>query len=540
MASELIINASPHEIRVALLEEGTVVEVQIERKKDQSIMGNIYRGRVLKVLPGMQAAFVDIGLGKAAFLYVTDAHSSFREYHEMLSEGLDEDKDFEFATASPFSHTPLQIEDVVCEGQELLVQVSREALGTKGTRITAHITLPGRYLVFMPTVDHVGVSRRIRDEAEQQRLRDIVLTMRPPTMGFIVRTASEGAQEGDLKNDMDLLMQIWQTIQQKNQTAATPSLIHSDLNMVLRAIRDLITTDVKRVVIDSGEGYREITQFIEEFMRRTRCNVELYEGRTPIFDVYGIEAELDRAVKRKVWLKSGGYIVIEMTEALTAIDVNTGKFVGKRNLEDTIVKTNLEAAKEIAYQLRLRNIGGIIILDFIDMEKESNRETVYQALELSLKKDRARSNISKISDLGLVEMTRKRTRESLTELLGEPSERFSAFHRILGGRQSSWRHIPKSLRSFAKMSGEASKNWREDWERESWSRVLRDSFRMSLKSSKSEKSQNPCPNSRSTENSRGLKSPDSWVMDNRNILIMRFFLFFLVNDLVPSAPTLPK
>jgi ribonuclease G len=397
-----------------------VVEVQIERKKDQSIMGNIYRGRVLKVLPGMQAAFVDIGLGKAAFLYVTDAHSSFREYHEMLSEGLDEDKDFEFATASPFSHTPLQIEDVVCEGQELLVQVSREALGTKGTRITAHITLPGRYLVFMPTVDHVGVSRRIRDEAEQQRLRDIVLTMRPPTMGFIVRTASEGAQEGDLKNDMDLLMQIWQTIQQKNQTAATPSLIHSDLNMVLRAIRDLITTDVKRVVIDSGEGYREITQFIEEFMRRTRCNVELYEGRTPIFDVYGIEAELDRAVKRKVWLKSGGYIVIEMTEALTAIDVNTGKFVGKRNLEDTIVKTNLEAAKEIAYQLRLRNIGGIIILDFIDMEKESNRETVYQALELSLKKDRARSNISKISDLGLVEMTRKRTRESLTELLGEP------------------------------------------------------------------------------------------------------------------------
>lgn len=420
MPGELIINASPQEIRVALLEEGTVVEVYIERKKDRSIMGNICRGRVVKVLPGMQAAFVDIGLERAAFLYVTDAYSSIREYHHMLDEGWEEQDGLEFESGNSFFNESLQIEDVVCEGQELLVQISKEPLGTKGTRITAHITLPGRYLVFMPTVNHVGVSRRIRDEAERRRLRDIVLKIRPPGIGFIVRTASEGAQEGELKNDMDLLMKIWENIQRKNEAAATPSLIHSDLNMVLRAIRDLITTDVKRVVTDSKEEYEQITQFVKTYMPRVRCDVDLYEGRTPIFDVYGIEMELDRAVKRKVWLKSGGYIVIEMTEALTVVDVNTGKFVGKRNLEDTILKTNLEAAKEIAYQLRLRNIGGIIIIDFIDMEKESNREMVYQALELAQKKDRVKSNISKISELGLVEMTRKRTRESLSQLLGEP------------------------------------------------------------------------------------------------------------------------
>jgi ribonuclease G len=239
-------------------------------------------------------------------------------------------------------------------------------------------------------------------------------------MGFIVRTASEGAQEGELENDKDLLLNIWETIQRRNETTSAPSLIHSDLNMVLRATRDLITAEVKRVVTDSMEDYESISRFMETYMPRTRCEVELYEGATPIFDVYGIDTELDRALQRRVWLKSGGYIVIETTEALTAIDVNTGKFVGKRNLEETILKTNLEAVKEIAFQLRLRNIGGIIIIDFIDMEKESNRERVYQALELALRKDRARSNISKISELGLVEMTRKRTRESLNKLLGEP------------------------------------------------------------------------------------------------------------------------
>ncbi len=420
MGSELIINATPQEIRVALLEEGMVVEVYIERKKDRSIMGNIYKGRATRVLPGMQAAFVDIGMDRAAFLYVTDAYSSIREYHQMLDEGWEDQDSLEFESNSPYLSEPLQIEDVVREGQELLVQVSRDPLGTKGTRITSHITLPGRYLVLMPTVNHVGVSRRIRDDVERRRLRDIVLEIRPPSIGFIVRTASEGAREEELKNDMDLLTKIWENIQRKNETAAAPSLIHSDLNIVLRVIRDLMTADVKRVVTDSEDEYEQIIQFVENYMPRMRCTVDLYEDRTPIFDVFGIEMELDKALKRRVWLKSGGYIVIETTEALTAVDVNTGKFVGKRNLEDTILKTNLEAAKEIAYQLRLRNIGGIIIIDFIDMEKESNRELVYQTLESALGKDRAKSNISKISELGLVEMTRKRTRESLTQLLGEP------------------------------------------------------------------------------------------------------------------------
>ncbi len=271
----------------------------------------------------------------------------------------------------------------------------------------------------MPTVDHIGVSRRIRDESERHRLRDIVLAVRPPGAGFIVRTASEGAHEEEFRNDMEMLTKIWENVQRKNDGAPTPSLIHSDHDMVLRAIRDLITPDVKRVVIDSAEDYERIIHFVETYMPRIKCDIDLYTGRTPIFDAHGIETELDKALKRKVWLKSGGHILIEMTEALTAIDVNTGKFVGKRNLEETILKTNLEAAKEIAYQLRLRDIGGIIIIDFIDMEKDSNREMVHQALELALAKDRTKSNISKISELGLVEMTRKRTRENLSQLLGE-------------------------------------------------------------------------------------------------------------------------
>ncbi len=420
MAGELIINATFEETRIALLEGGTLVEVHIERKKDRSIVGNIYRGRVVRVLPGMQAAFVDIGLERSAFLHVADAYSNIKEYHQMLDGGWEDQEGVEFESGNSFSTEPLQIEDVVCEGQELLVQVSREPLGTKGTRITSHVTLPGRYLVFMPTVNHVGVSRRIEDEAERQRLRDTVLRMRPHGVGFIVRTASEGASEEEIANDMDVLIKIWESIRHKNEVAAAPSLIHSDRNMVLRTIRDLISPDVKRVVTDSKEEHERIIDFVKTYMSRIHCDIDLYEGRTAIFDVYGIETELDKALKQKVWLKSGGYILIEMTEALTAIDVNTGKFVGKRNLEDTILKTNLEAAKEIAYQLRLRNIGGIIIIDFIDMCKESNREMVYRALELALKKDRAKSNISKISELGLVEMTRKRTRESLTQLLGEP------------------------------------------------------------------------------------------------------------------------
>jgi ribonuclease G len=410
MANELIINVTQQETRVALLEDRVLAELYIERTKDRGIMGNIYKGKVVKVLPGMQAAFVDIGLEKAAFLYVTDVYGGLEEYEEMGFIGLEMPTYF-----NPSS----QIEDLLSEGQEILVQVSKEPLGTKGTRITSHITLPGRYLVFMPMVDHIGVSRRIKDEKERRRLRDIALSIKLPNGGFIVRTASEGADHEEIRNDMEFLIQFWNNIQKKKETLTAPCLIHSDLTMVLRVIRDIFSPQVNRIIIDSKEEYENIISFINTYMPKQKYDITLYEKNQPIFDAYGIEMEIDKILGRKVWLKSGGYIVIDMSEALVAIDVNTGRYVGKRNLADTILKTNLEAAKEIAYQLRLRNIGGIIIIDFIDMEREGDREKVYQALEEAIKKDRQKTNIFKISELGLVEMTRKRTRENVSRILGE-------------------------------------------------------------------------------------------------------------------------
>ncbi len=410
MANELIINVAPQETRVALLEDKVLAELYIERTKDRGIVGNIYKGKVVKVLPGMQAAFVDIGLERAAFLYVSDVYGRVEDYEEVGFQG--EEVPLYVSPSSP-------IEDLLSEGQELLVQVSKEPLGTKGTRITSHITLPGRYLVFMPTVDHVGVSRRIKDERERKRLREIVQTMKPASCGFIVRTASEGAEPGEIRNDMEFLLHLWENVQKKRESSSAPSLIHSDLTMVLRVIRDILSPQVNRIIIDSREEYENIISFINTYMPKQKYEIMLFEDREPIFDAYGIEMEIDKILGRKVWLKSGGYIVIDMTEALVAIDVNTGRYVGKRNLADTILKTNLEAAKEIAYQLRLRNIGGIIIIDFIDMEREGDREKVYQVLEEALRKDRQKTNIFKISELGLVEMTRKRTRENVSRFLGE-------------------------------------------------------------------------------------------------------------------------
>jgi ribonuclease G len=411
MANELIINVTLWETRVALLEDRVLVELYIERTKDRGIMGNIYKGKVVKVLPGMQAAFVDIGLEKASFLYVSDVYGGMEDYEEMGFQGE------EMPTYFPPSS---QIQDLLSEGQELLVQISKEPLGTKGTRITSHITLPGRYLVYMPTVDHVGVSRRIRDERERRRLREIIQTIKPQSGGFIVRTASEGAEPDEIRNDMEFLLHLWNNIQKKKESSPAPSLIHSDLNMVLRVIRDLLSPQVNRIVIDSKEEHENILSFINSYMPKQKYEIILYEKMEPIFDAYGIEIEIDKILGRKVWLKSGGYIVIDICEAFVAIDVNTGRFVGKRNLADTILKTNLEAAKEIAYQLRLRNIGGIIIIDFIDMEREGDREKVFQALEEATRKDRQKMNIFKISELGLMEMTRKRTRENISRILSEP------------------------------------------------------------------------------------------------------------------------
>jgi ribonuclease G len=333
-----------------------------------------------------------------------------REFVASVLRGAEEAEVEEFSA---------QIEDLLSEGQEILVQVSKEPLGTKGTRITSHITLPGRYLVFMPTVDHVGISRRIKDEKERRRLREMILAIKPPSSGFIVRTASEGAEPDEIRTDMEFLLHLWNNIQKKRESSSAPSLIHSDLTMVLRVIRDILSPQVNRIVLDSKEEYENILSFINTYMPKKKYEITLYEKKEPIFDAYGIEMEIDKILGRKVWLKSGGYIVIDMSEALVAIDVNTGRYVGKRNLADTILKTNLEAAKEIAYQLRLRNIGGIIIIDFIDMEREGDREKLYQALEEAIKKDRQKTNIFKISELGLVEMTRKRTRENISRILGE-------------------------------------------------------------------------------------------------------------------------
>ena len=432
MPTELVINAASHETRIALIENGTIAELYIERTREKGIIGNIYKGRVIRVLPGMQAAFVDIGLEKAAFLYVADVFDAIGEYETLLYNGkkgndsnggqLAESQlsDSQLADGQPDFKPLHPIEELLQEGQELLVQVSKEPIGTKGARITSHISLPGRHLVYMPTVDHVGISRRIEDEEERERLREAVERLKQPGTGYIVRTVSEGKSEEDLLSDMQYLSTLWGEIAKRQEKASAPSLIHSDLDVIQKVVRDIVTEQVDKIIIDSKPDYDRIIQFITTFMPKMKYSIELYEDEEPIFDNFGLEVEISRALGRKVWLKSGGYIIIEQTEALTAVDVNTGRFVGKHNLEDTILKTNLEAVKEIAYQLRLRNIGGIIIIDFIDMEKEVNREKVFTALEETLKSDKSKTNILKISELGLVEMTRKRVRESIGRMMCEP------------------------------------------------------------------------------------------------------------------------
>jgi ribonuclease G len=418
MTKELVINTTSHETRVALLENSHIAELYIERSRERGIVGNIYKGKVIRVLPGMQAAFVDIGLEKAAFLYVADVLDEMEAVEQFVEGNSQHAKP---AEGTPNEHPPLPpIEDLLQEGQEILVQVAKEPIGTKGARITSHISLPGRHLVYMPTVDHIGISRRIEHDEEKDRLRQIVEQIRPPGTGFIVRTAAEGKSEEDLHADMEFLVGLWQDIARRRENRRAPLLIHSDLDVTSKVLRDILTEDVDRIVVDTQEEYDKIVRFIGTFMPRLKYVIELYDDDEPIFDAFGLEVEIARALGRKVWLKSGGYIIIEQTEALTAVDVNTGRYVGKHNLEDTILKTNLEAVREIAFQLRLRNIGGLIIIDFIDMEKELHREKVHSALEEALKNDKAKTNILKISELGLVEMTRKRVRESIGRTLCEP------------------------------------------------------------------------------------------------------------------------
>jgi ribonuclease G len=563
--SILLINAAGRETRVALVENGHIAEFYLERKKDKGIVGNIYKGRVVRVLPGMQAAFVDVGLDKAAFLYVSDvvydpdfARAQFEltegeheeapdvpEYNEQQPEPVHVEADIqelspaelappegepvrqiaaetpaveppaqpaqpeavlaqapasepaapapeasapvpppaapeasapvpppapETAAAAPAPAAPASaetsaegakseahgerraprdgreraregrrerqghreederqkpprkmagIEELLKVGQEVVVQISKDPIGTKGARLTSHISLPGRHLVFMPTVDHVGISRRISNEKERRRLRDIVERLRPPGTGFIVRTVAESVPQEKLESDIRFLIEIWNHVVRRNEKRGGPGLLHPDLDLILRATRDLFAHDVERLVVDDREEYERILQFVSAQDPALRDRVSLHDNDEPIFDAYGIEQEINRAVQRKVWLKSGGYLIIDQAEALTAIDVNSGRYVGKKSLEETITKINIEAAKEIVYQLRLRNIGGIIICDFIDMEKPQNRDRVFRALQEALGRDKAKTNVLRISELGLVEMTRKRVRESIGRILHE-------------------------------------------------------------------------------------------------------------------------
>ncbi len=413
--NHIYINSLPQETRIAIVEDGVLAEFMIERKRERDIVGDIYKGKVARVLPGIQAAFVDIGLEKAAFLHASDLWTGPGDVSSLLGESDDE---IHFDQASRSSHRRLPIERQLSAGQEILVQVSKEPLGVKGARVTCHISLPGRHLVFMPNMSHLGVSHRIEDEKERKRLKEIIQSLLQKNEGgFILRTACEGKSKREIRSDFQFLTKLWQRIQIKAKPAPAPSLIHQDLDLVSRTIRDFVTTETQQVMVDQAKDHRRILEFVGHYMPRLKSRIKLYNESEPIMDHFGIEEKIQRALEPKVWLNSGGHLVIDRTEALYAIDVNTGRYVGKRNQEETILKTNLEATREIVRQLRLRNIGGIIIIDFIDMEKAANRKKVYEALRESVKQDKAKINILQISELGLVEMTRQRSRESLSNQL---------------------------------------------------------------------------------------------------------------------------
>ena len=416
MGVEIAINITPQETRVAVLENKVVMELYVDRAKKKDFVGNVYKGKVVKVLPGMQAAFVDIGLERAAFMHVSDL-SVGTEPGDILVESDEDEKGPEFPR--PRRQTVLPIQELLEEDQELVVQISKGPIGTKGHRVTSYCSLPGRFLVLMPNVDHIGISRRIADDDERSRLKDIMKRIREPGYGYIIRTVSEGVSEEDLKSDVRFLTAMWQDIVKKQDVYPAPAALHTDLDLTLRVVRDLFTKNVKRLLIDSKEECEAVKEFVRRYLPDQTSRIFHYDKDESLFDHLGIEMEISRALSRKVWLKSGGHIVIDHTEAMTVIDVNTGRYVGKRDQEETILRNNLEAAREIAYQIKLRGIGGIIIIDFIDMERGWNRDKVYQALVDAMANDKARTRISRISDLGLIEISRERVWEDLLRTLSD-------------------------------------------------------------------------------------------------------------------------
>lgn len=408
MSEEILINVTPVETRVALVENGMLQEAYIERTSRKGIVGNIYRGKVVRVLPGMEAAFVDIGLERAAFIHASD-----------VVNGQSNDDE-----GNESSRTVPDIRSLLREGQSLVVQVTKDPIGTKGARLTTQLSIPSRYLVFMPGVNHIGISQRIEDDAERARLKGIVeegaAAQSEIQGGYIIRTAAESASSEDLIGDMKYLHRLSHSIHDRIGRVEAPAVVYQDLPLFIRTIRDLIRPQTEKVRIDSRESHQRVVEFVEEFVAEFADKVEYYPGERPIFDLYSVEDEIQKALSRKVQLKSGGYVIIDQTEAMTTIDINTGAFVGHRNLEETIFKTNLEAARAISRQLRLRNLGGIIIIDFIDMEDTEHQRQVHRMLEKMLERDHAKTKITGVSELGLVEMTRKRTTESLGQVLCEP------------------------------------------------------------------------------------------------------------------------
>src|SRR5215471_5785787 len=455
MNKEMIISSGAHDTRVAILEDDQVVEIFIERENQRGVVGNIYKGRVSKVLPGMQSSFVDIGLERDAFLYVSEVVNTVEEFERLAGEDEEEERgprtepregaespeSAENGAPAPAIKTPerrsrdrdrerdqpeAKIEDLLKEGQEVLVQVVKEPLGTKGARLTSHVTMPGRFLVFMPTVDHVGVSRKIESREERARLRGIVKKFREEhgfVGGVIIRTAASGRSEADIVSDLSYFHEIWTSVRQKMESRRPPAVLFQEQSLVTKLLRDMLTDDYTAIRLDDEAEYRRVTQLVERIMPALLSRVKLYTKEYPIFEEYGVQAEIDKALRPKVWLKSGGYLVINQTEALVAIDVNTGRYVGKKSsgrLEDTIVKTNLEAVKEIVRQIRLRDLGGIIVLDLIDMEEKKNRQRVFQEVEKELRKDRSPSKALQVSDFGLVIVTRKRVKQSIERQLTDP------------------------------------------------------------------------------------------------------------------------
>ena len=412
MSTEILVNIGQQETRVALVEGGAAQEVYIQRASRHGLVGNIYKGTVQRVLPGMQAAFIEIGLERTAFLHVADM---------LALPPVNGHGEVETRVDSPRQLPPIQT--LLHEGREVLVQVLKDPLGSKGARLTTLLSVPSRYLVLLPYEPHCGASARIEDEAERQRLKQVVAKIAgdlAPRFGVIARTAAEGQDEERLAADLRFLLRLWTAISEQARVAGPRSMVHGDLPLSMRILRDLLGTDVERVRIDNAEEFKRVQQFARVFVPGAAERIELYEGAAPIFDLYGVEDDIDRALGRKVDLKSGGHLVIDQTEAMTTVDVNTGAFTGHRNLEETILKTNLEAAQAIARQLRLRNLGGIIVLDFIDMRNTDHRVQVMRALEKELKRDPARTHVYDFSPLGLVEMTRKRSRESLGHILCMP------------------------------------------------------------------------------------------------------------------------